>query len=125
MQPQNPRVMHLANRLLVAVVLAAMLLLTLFWPAPAWGMAPEAVGARLFENHCAGCHLHGGNIIRRGRTLKRTALERQGISGPGAIAEIASAGIGQMGGYGEVLGNGGAEAVAAYVWQQALADWQG
>ena len=28
-----------------------------------------------------------------------------------------------MSGYGAVLGDGGAEAVAAYVWQQAQLDW--
>ena len=36
---------------------------------------------------------------------------------------LAAAGIGQMDGYAAVLGDGGAEAVAAYVWQQAQAGW--
>ena len=80
-------------------------------------------GAQLFANHCAGCHVNGGNVIRRGRTLKLKALERNDIDSPGAIAAIAAAGIGQMGGYGEVLGEGGPEAVAAWVWQQAQAGW--
>lgn len=83
----------------------------------------ESGGAALFRNHCAGCHVNGGNIIRRGRTLKLKALERNGIDGPEAIAAIASAGVGQMGGYGEELGEGGPEAVAAWVWQQAQAGW--
>ena len=80
-------------------------------------------GAQLFENHCAGCHVNGGNIIRRGKTLRLAALERNGIDGPEAIATIAAAGIGQMGGYASVLGEGGPEAVAAWVWQQAQAGW--
>ena len=79
--------------------------------------------AELFSNHCAGCHVNGGNIIRRGQTLKLAALERHGINGPAGILEIAVAGRGQMAGYGAVLGETGAEAVAAYVWQQALLDW--
>ena len=88
-------------------------------PAPAAGLS----GAELFSNNCAGCHVNGGNIIRRGQTLKLAALERHGIDGPAGILEIAVAGRGQMAGYGAVLGETGAEAVAAYVWQQALLDW--
>lgn len=80
-------------------------------------------GARLFEAHCIGCHLGGGNIIRRGRTLKRQALERADLASPEAIAQVAAAGLGQMSGYGAVLGPGGSEQVAAWVWQQALAGW--
>lgn len=90
-------------------------------PVPA--LATGSDGAALFEAHCAGCHIHGGNIIRRGRTLKLKALEQQGITSPAAIATIANQGIGQMGGYGQVLGTGGAEQVGLYVWQQALAGW--
>ena len=88
----------------------------------AWA-ATDASGEQLFAQHCSGCHVNGGNIIRRGRTLKLAALQRQGIEGPEAIAAIAAGGIGQMGGYGAVLGEGGPEAVATYVWQQALAGW--
>lgn len=87
-------------------------------PAPAAGD-----GAALFSAHCAGCHIHGGNIIRRGKTLKLAALERQGVASEQAIAAIAAAGVGQMGGYGAVLGEEGVEAVAAWVWQQAQAGW--
>ena len=88
---------------------------------PASAANPD--GAALFQAHCAGCHVNGGNIIRRGQTLKLAALERHGIDGPAGILEIAVAGRGQMAGYGAVLGETGAEAVAAYVWQQALLDW--
>jgi cytochrome c6 len=113
-------------RVLAVVVLGLALVGALFWPPPAWGAteAPHAdPGARLFENHCLGCHVHGGNVIRRGRTLKLKALERNGISGPEAIAVIAAEGIGSMAGYGKVLGEGGAEAVGRWVWQQALTGW--
>ena len=51
------------------------------------------------------------------------ALERNGIDAPERIAVIAAAGQGQMSGYAAVLGDGGAEAVAGYVWQQAQLDW--
>lgn len=88
-------------------------------PAPVWA----ADGAQLFEAHCAGCHLNGGNLIRRGKTLKLAALQRQDLASKEAIARIAAAGIGQMSGYQAVLGDAGVEAVAGWVWQQAEAGW--
>jgi len=83
--------------------------------------APD--GALLFDNTCAGCHVGGGNIIRRGKTLKLAALERQGLASPEAIARVAAGGIGQMSGYASALGDGGPDAVAAYVWQRAQDGW--
>ena len=80
-------------------------------------------GGDLFANHCAGCHVNGGNIIRRGKTLRLAALERNGIHDAQRIAAIAAGGLGQMSGYGAVLGEGGPEAVATYVWEQAQLDW--
>jgi cytochrome c6 len=103
-------------------VLSLLISLSLAVATPAWAAAAPQ-GEQLFAQHCSGCHVNGGNIIRRGKTLKLAALQRQGIEGPEAIAAIAAGGIGQMGGYGAALGDGGAEAVAGYVWQQALADW--
>ena len=101
--------------------------LLVFWPAAAWGSgdlpASGDSGAALFGQHCAGCHVNGGNIIRRGKTLKLAALERQGLASADAIAAIAAQGVGQMGGYGAVLGEPGVEQVAAYVWEQAQAGW--
>jgi cytochrome c6 len=86
-------------------------------------LSVNADGELLFQQHCAGCHVNGGNIIRRGKTLKLAALERQGLASEQAIAEIAAEGRGQMSGYGAVLGEQGSQEVAAWVWQQALANW--
>ena len=87
--------------------------------------ATLAHGAQLFEAHCVGCHVGGGNIIRRGRTLKLQALQRNGLDSAAAIAQVAAQGRGQMSGYREALGgDGGAADVAAWVWQQALSGWQ-
>jgi cytochrome c6 len=104
-------------RRLGAALLAGLLAL-LLWPEVAL-----ADGAQLFELHCAGCHVNGGNIIRRGKTLKLAALERENRASEEAIAAIAAAGVGQMSGYGTVLGEQGTAEVAAWVWQQALAGW--
>ena len=126
-----------------ALILGWLLLLLgllhwLFHPLPAWGLSQElqepqvavlaspaqlAEGGRLFANTCAGCHLNGGNIVRRDRTLKLKALQRRGIDGPEAIARIAAQGIGRMDGYAKVLGPDGPEKVGAWVWKQALENW--
>lgn len=113
------RIQRSATTLLRGWMSLLTLLILLFAAAPA--RADD--GARLFEMHCAGCHVNGGNIIRRGKTLKLAALERQGLGSEQAIARIAAAGIGQMAGYAAVLGDGGPEQVAAWVWQQAQLGW--
>ncbi len=114
-------------RLAVALLVAAILLLALFWPPPAWGgeamTADGGEGARLFELHCVGCHVNGGNIVRRSRTLKQAALRRNGIEDAAAVAVIAARGIGRMDGYGDVLGEDGAAAVGEWVWRQAELGW--
>lgn len=118
-------------RFLLLAALALLLGWLILSPRPALGAAlppgPGALGqptgAALFAQHCAGCHVNGGNVIRRGKTLRLAALRRAGLEGPDAVARVASLGQGQMDGYGEVLGPGGAEAVGDWVWQQALADW--
>ena len=92
-------------------------------PPGAADRADLQAGARLFEAHCVGCHVGGGNVIRRGRTLKLAALERADLASPDAIARVAAEGQGQMGGYGAVLGDQGAIQVGAWVWQQAQAGW--
>lgn len=85
--------------------------------------ASGAEGEVLFEGHCSGCHLKGGNIIRRGQTLKMKALVRNDIASAEAIALIVREGRGQMSGYGDVLGEGGDLAVAEWVWAQAQNAW--
>ena len=80
-------------------------------------------GKELFTQNCSGCHVKGGNIIRRGKTLKLSSLERNGISNPEAIAEIARNGVGIMSGYEEVLGEGGDQLVAEWIWEEAQNAW--
>ena len=108
------------------LLFSTLLLLVCAGPAMAEGAQLDAsrlAGAQLFDQHCAGCHVNGGNIIRRGKTLQLKALERQGLGSAEAIAAIAANGIGQMSGYGAVLGGEGVDQVSSWVWQQALAGW--
>ena len=83
----------------------------------------EDLGKNLFKNHCAGCHINGGNIIRRSKNLKISALKHNGIDSPESIAEIAKNGIGIMDGYKDQLGVNEDQIVANWVWEQAQKAW--
>ena len=83
----------------------------------------SSTGESLFKEHCAGCHINGGNIIRRNKTLRLKALERYGLDNPEAIARVAREGIGQMSGYENVLSEGGDQLVAIWIWAQAQKAW--
>ena len=80
-------------------------------------------GGNLFNHNCAGCHMNGGNIIRRSKNLKISSLKRNGIDNPEAIAKIARQGIGIMSGYKDELGENGDQIVANWVWEQAQKAW--
>ena len=81
------------------------------------------LGQSLFKHNCAGCHINGGNIIRRSKNLKISSLKRNGIDNSEAIAKIARQGIGIMGGYEDKLGDNGDQIVANWVWEQAQKAW--
>ena len=80
-------------------------------------------GKVLFRNHCAGCHINGGNIIRRSKNLKIASLKKNGIHDPESIAKIARQGVGIMDGYKEQLGDNGDQIVANWIWEQAQKAW--
>ena len=100
----------------------ALMLITLLWQSSS-ALGLSGSGAQLFDLHCAGCHPNGGNIIRRGRTLKLKALEKRELNNAQAIAQIAREGVGQMSGYADVLGEGNDVLVADWIWQQAQNAW--
>ncbi len=85
---------------------------------------PEASAPALFETHCAGCHVGGGNIVRRRKTLKQRALERNGVDSVAAIANLITNGKGIMSAYRDRLTAAEIDQLAQYVWQQAQDDWQ-
>tara|TARA_Y100001968_G_scaffold54751_1_gene46009 strand:+ start:1946 stop:2323 length:378 start_codon:yes stop_codon:yes gene_type:complete len=80
-------------------------------------------GENLFIQHCSGCHVNGGNIIRRNKTLKISALKRNGLDNPEAIAKVARLGIGSMSGYEEVLEQGEDQIIANWIWEQSQKAW--
>ena len=83
----------------------------------------ENLGKNLFRHNCAGCHINGGNIIRRSKNLKISSLKRNGIDNPEAIAMIAREGVGIMRGYSNELGDNGDQIVANWVLEQAQKAW--
>jgi cytochrome c6 len=85
--------------------------------------ADTANGAKIFSVHCAGCHLNGGNIIRRGKNLKLKALKRNGMDNVEAIASIVANGKNNMSAYKDRLSAQEIQAVSAYVLEQAEKDW--
>ena len=109
------------NRWIATAVAVLILCTSLTTSARAGETSGE--GAVLFGQHCAGCHVNGGNIIRRGKNLKLATLQRQGLDSTEAIANIARNGIGQMSGYSDKLGDGGDQLVAAWILEQAQNAW--
>ena len=96
--------------------------LFLILPGQAFAL-DEKHGKDLFFKHCAGCHLNGGNIVRRNKTLKMKDLKRNGLDNEEAIARIAKEGIGIMSGYEEYLTEGDDLLVASWIWNQAQKAW--
>lgn len=81
-------------------------------------------GATVFQTYCAGCHAHGGNIVRRGKSLKKKALKRNGYESIADISEIVAHGKGNMSAYADRLATAEIELVSRYVWQQAEQGWK-
>lgn len=109
-------------RLFVAVVSIAIALF-IFSTTPSAAADTDA-GAKLFETHCAGCHPQGGNIIRRGKTLKQAALQRNKVDTLEAIATLVTNGKNNMPAFQERLSLGEINEVSAYVLEQAAQGWR-
>ncbi len=86
--------------------------------------AAQSSGVQLFELHCAGCHAQGGNIVRRGKTLKLKALQRYQMDSTAAIAEIVAQWKGNMSAYQDRLSPAEIQAVTDYVLEQANQNWK-
>jgi cytochrome c6 len=91
---------------------------------PATLAADTINGEKIFSIQCAGCHVNGGNIVRRGKTLKLKALKRNQVDSLEAIASLVANGKGNMSAYKERLSTQEIEAVSAYVLEQAQKNWR-
>lgn len=121
--------LHRVVVMMGAIALASILWLTasptLAEPVPDAAMqaTADSTGEQLFEIHCAGCHLNGGNIIRRGKNLKMRALRRNHMDSVEAIAHIVTYGKRPMSAYADKLTPDEIERVSAYVLTQAEHGW--
>lgn len=104
--------------MLVGVLIAAIAF------TPAVLAADIANGAKIFEVHCVGCHVNGGNIVRRNKTLKLRALERNKVNTIDAIATLVANGKGNMSAYKDRLSQSEIEDISAYVLEQAQKGWR-
>ncbi|MDJ0737379.1 MAG: c-type cytochrome [Nostocaceae cyanobacterium] len=86
--------------------------------------ANPANGAKIFTVHCAGCHINGGNIVRRGKNLKMRALKKYGMDSQDAIVNIVANGKNNMSAYKDRLTEAEIQAVAKYVLEQAAKGWR-
>jgi len=108
---------------LVQLLCLILLLLTIPFTLPA--SANDTVnGAQIFSVHCAGCHINGSNIIRRGKNLKKQALKKYNMDSIEAIISIVANGKNNMSAYKDRLTEQEIQNVAAYVLEQAAKDWR-
>jgi cytochrome c6 len=112
--------------ILLSLVVIASLVLTptaLAAPSATSPVTSTTNGAQLFELNCAGCHINGGNIVRRGQTLKLKALQRNHVDNLDAIAALVAQGKGNMSAYGDRLSPAEIQAVSEFVLSQAQQGW--
>ncbi len=107
----------------LAIILLILIVLNINLIAPA--LADDTTnGTQIFSVHCAGCHINGSNIIRRGKNLKMKALKKYDMDSIEAIASIVTNGKNNMSAYKDRLTEQQIQDVAAYVLEQAEKDWR-
>jgi len=87
-------------------------------------IANPVTAAEVFSVNCAGCHINGGNIIRRGKNLKQKALKKYGMDSIANISNLVTNGKGIMPAYKSRLSEQQIIDVSAYVLSQAETDWK-
>ncbi|MEH2394941.1 MAG: c-type cytochrome [Nostoc sp.] len=110
------------KKLLTLVLITFLLLISTFTlPASA---ADTVNSEQIFSFHCAGCHINGGNIVRRGKNLKKQALKKYSMDSIEAVTSIVTNGKNNMSAYKERLTEQQIQDVTAYVLEQAEKGWR-
>ncbi|MBD2496074.1 c-type cytochrome [Nostoc sp. FACHB-280] len=108
---------------MLQILCLILLLFTTTFTLPA-NASDTADGAQIFSVHCAGCHINGSNIIRRGKNLKKQALKKYNMDSIEAITSIVTNGKSNMSAYKDRLSEQEIHDVAVYVLEQAAKDWR-
>nr|YP_010443819.1 cytochrome c553 [Vacuolaria virescens]UTE94706.1 cytochrome c553 [Vacuolaria virescens] len=80
-------------------------------------------GEKIFTANCSACHAGGNNVIMPEKTLKKDALESNGMKSVDAITYQVTNGKNAMPAFGGRLGDTDIEDVANYVLQQSEKGW--
>nr|YP_010443674.1 cytochrome c553 [Merotricha bacillata]UTE94561.1 cytochrome c553 [Merotricha bacillata] len=80
-------------------------------------------GERIFTANCSACHAGGNNVIMPEKTLKKEALETNGMKSVDAITYQVTNGKNAMPAFGGRLADNDIEDVANYVLSQSDKGW--
>jgi cytochrome c6 len=105
---------------LLRLLLSVTVMLTLSSPVLA---ADIENGERIFTANCAACHAGGNNVIMPEKTLKKDALEANGMNAVSAITYQVTNGKNAMPAFGGRLSDSDIEDVANYVLSQSEQGW--
>lgn len=86
--------------------------------------ADVEAGKKIFMNNCSACHSNGLNAIMPEKTLKKAALEKNGMFSEQAIMIQVKNGKSPMPGFEKTLTPSDIENVASYVMKMANSDWK-
>ena len=109
---------------IITIAIVLLVLLTAVNPLLADAVTDLDRGAAVFKANCAGCHVKGGNIVRRGKNLKSKALHRNKVDTHEAVVSLVTNGKGIMSAYGDKLTPEQIADVSAYVLQRAETGWK-
>ena len=85
--------------------------------------ADLAAGEQVFSANCSACHAGGNNAIMPEKTLKKDALEENGMNSVGAITTQVTNGKNAMPAFGGRLAEEDIDNVANYVLSQSESGW--
>ena len=115
--------MNIKLKKLLKIILLTFIVLNLNF-IPTALAADTANGEKIFSVQCAGCHINGSNIVRRGKNLKLKALKKYGMDSIEAISSIVANGKSNMSAYKDRLSEQEIQDVSAYVLEQAQKGWR-
>ena len=108
------------KKLTLALFILAITSLALLQPAYS---ADLAVGEQIFSANCTACHAGGNNAIMVDKTLKKDALEENGMNSVEAIINQVTKGKNAMPAFGGRLADSDINDVAHYVLTKSEQGW--